>query len=55
MTGTESNDRDESIVGDGQCPACGGKTIEAGGTQAYTYVSCVECEWYEKVKTGSYR
>ncbi|GAA1280176.1 hypothetical protein GCM10009646_78970 [Streptomyces aureus] len=37
-----------------RCPECGGELHRGRSTQAYSYLSCVDCEWFDKIKDGSY-
>lgn len=38
-----------------ECPKCGGELYVGGGTTAYTYASCLDCDYLHKEKTGRYR
>lgn len=36
------------------CPDCGGGVVKGRATQKYGYLSCADCEWYERIEDGAY-
>lgn len=47
MTDDTATDRTE-------CPECGDELYRGQATMAYSYLSCVDCDYYTKIKDGTY-